>query len=181
MSVACLGWGSLIWDPRELPVEPGWHKDGPFAGVEFTRQSSDGRITLVLDPYAAPVRLLWALMRVDDLSAAREHLRKREQITAKDWSSLVGSWKTGEPAPTSIPDLASWAENHGVDAVIWTALSPRFPGKESGQSPSADEVISHLETLTGTKREQAKGYIVLAPLQIDTEYRRRIKTALGWS
>jgi hypothetical protein len=181
MSIACLGWGSLIWDPRELPVEPEWHKDGPLASVEFTRQSSDGRITLVLDPQAVPVTLLWARMAVDDLAAAKEHLRRREQITAKEWSSLIGSWKVGDPEPSTIHDLPLWADSHGIDAVIWTALSPRFPSKRKGQSPSADEVIAHLEILEGARKLDAKRYIELAPSQIDTEYRRRIKAALGWS
>ena len=39
MKIACLGWGSVIWDPRALPIQREWFKDGPFAPVEFTRQS----------------------------------------------------------------------------------------------------------------------------------------------
>ena len=49
MSIACLGWGSLIWDPQELPVrEEDWLCDGPSLPVEFSRLSSGDRVTLVI-------------------------------------------------------------------------------------------------------------------------------------
>jgi hypothetical protein len=80
MKIACLGWGSLVWDPRELPIRREWFKDGPLAPIEFIRQSLDGRITLAIDrrPRAAPVRLLWTLMVPTDLPTAKESaLRSR--------------------------------------------------------------------------------------------------------
>jgi len=179
MRIACLGWGSLVWDPRALPVRREWFKDGPFAPVELTRQSSDGRMTLVIDTNAAQVRLLWAEMLSADLQSAREALREREGIPGANWASRVGAWQRGEPPPATIPDLARWAEALGLDAVIWTALGPKFSGHDT--SPSADEVITYLQGLTGTQRDNAKRYIECAPRQIDTEYRRRIEAALGWS
>jgi len=46
VTIACLGWGSLIWSPRTLPVSGDWHTDGPHLPIEFSRQAADGRITL---------------------------------------------------------------------------------------------------------------------------------------
>jgi hypothetical protein len=181
MIIGCLGWGSLVWDPRILPVQREWFLDGPFAPIEFTRQSADGRITLVIDRNAPPSRLLWAKMTVTEISHARESLRDREGITTKQWHSPIGSWQRGDPVPDTFPTLASWAEARGVEAVIWTALGPKFEGKDKGQSPSAEEVIAHLRKLTGPQRDHAKQYIERAPRQIDTEYRRQIEAALGWS
>lgn len=179
MRIACLGWGSLVWDPRSLPIQRHWFQDGPFAPVEFTRKSSDGRVTLVIDPSAAPVRLLWAMMLPTDLQIAKEALRDREGITATDWSTKIGSWQRGDPAPAAIPELPTWAQGRGPDAVIWTALSPMFDGQDT--SPSSEQVIGYLRDLTGTSRDNAERYIRLTPRQIDTEYRRRIEAALGWS
>ncbi len=179
MKIACLGWGSLVWDPRALPIRREWFKDGPFAPVEFTRQSSDGRITLVIDPSTSPVRVLWAQMFPTDLLSAKQAVRDRERIRGEDWSSRIGSWQRGEAAPPNIPDLPIWAEAHGLDAVVWTALGPKFQGQDV--SPSADQVIEYLRGLMGTQRENAKRYIECTPRQIDTEYRRRIEAALGWS
>jgi len=179
LRIACLGWGSLIWDPRALPIQREWFKDGPFAPIEFTRQSSDGRITLVIQPNALPVRLLWALMHLTNLKTAKEALRNREGITTKGWESKIGSWQMGGPAPTAMPELPNWAEAHGLDAAIWTALGPRFNGEEV--APSVDQVINYLGRLTGATRENAKLYVERAPRQIDTEYRRRIEAVLGWA
>jgi hypothetical protein len=43
MPTVCLGWGSLIWDPRELPIAVEWQTNGPLLAVEFARQSKKGR------------------------------------------------------------------------------------------------------------------------------------------
>lgn len=40
--IACIGWGSLICDRRNLDEDGHWRVDGPLPPVEFARQSSDG-------------------------------------------------------------------------------------------------------------------------------------------
>jgi hypothetical protein len=177
--IACLGWGSLIWDPRELPIQRNWFADGPFVKVEFTRQSNDGRITLVLDSKTPPVRSLWAVMDNTNVDAAKDSLRKRENIPASKLNQ-IGSWIKNQPQPDLIIELPKWAEAHGVDAVVWTALTAKFNGI-NGQRPNVDEVLNYLGSITGATRDAAELYIRRAPRQVDTPYRRRIEAKFQWT
>lgn len=177
MNVACLAWGSLVWDPRELPIRRRWFDDGPFGQVEFVRKSKDGRVTLALCEAAQPVRLLWAPMDLTDLQAAKEALKLREGLTGKMWEKDIGCWGSGAPEPSLIHGLGAWAQAHGVEAVVWTALKPKF---DIDPVPSADSVVGYLAQLMGAKRDCAEQYVRRAPPQIDTRYRRRIESELGW-
>lgn len=177
--IACLGWGSLVWDPRELPIQRQWFDDGPFIKVEFLRKSSDGRMTLVLDSTAPPVRALWAVLDDPDLALAREALRVRENIP-KGAEARIGVWSKGQASPESIVNLPQWSDSRGIDSVVWTALPARF-NDEEGKRPTSEEVIEYLRSLTGAMRDNAERYIRLTPRQIDTPYRRRIEAALHWT
>jgi hypothetical protein len=178
--VACLGWGSLVWDPRGLPIQTEWFTDGPSVQVEFLRESENGRITLVLHSSAQAVRSLWAVMKPTTLDEAIEALRDREGIPKRYTARNVGMWSRGDATPALLTDLAEWAESRGLDAVVWTALSAKFRG-ENGRVPSVEETVSYLGDLRGEVRAEAELYVRRAPRQIDTPYRRAIEAALAWT
>lgn len=175
--IACLGWGSLVWDPRGLPIRRRWFDDGPIICVEFVRQSNDGRLTLVLHESGTFVRSLWAIMDSDDLDTAKKSLRIREDIR-NDKPELIGAWTAGECSPDHIIDLQTWADARGIDAVIWTALPAKFQGKP--RAPSAEQAIAYLSQLRGRARDSAEQYIRRAPKQVDTVYRRHFEANFGW-
>jgi len=77
--IAILGWGSLIWCPRQLQYEGEWQQGGPVLPIEFSRISSDGRLTLVIDTQRGvdtPTRFV--VSSHTDLKSAIENLRDRE-------------------------------------------------------------------------------------------------------
>lgn len=178
-TIACLGWGSLVWNPRDLPIRRAWFEDGPLIRVEFSRESGDKRITLVLDAAGSVVRSLWTIMDTSDIAEAREQLRAREGVSKENLNKHIGCWSLGKESPDHVFDLQSWAEGNGIGHVIWTALPPKIG--TSAARPDEDQVIQHLKSLVGTARDNAERYVRRAPRQIDTAYRRRIESELGWT
>ena len=149
--------------------------------AEFLRESKDGRITLVLHKNnPVPVRALWAIMDVADYGSAIAVLGRREGIPESSRRRRIGLWKDGDDVPEEILDLPVWAKARSVDAVVWTALPPKFDGKIDN-IVGAEVIVRCLSSMTGASRDLAERYIRYAPPQIDTPYRRAIEAALGWT
>jgi hypothetical protein len=184
-AIACIGWGSLVWDPRELPCRGGWHDDGPLLPVEFARESGakkgrrGDKITLVICPASARVPTLWILLDVPDLTAARKRLAEREGIP-KNWETDIGfaDCASGQMHGLEGDTITSWASAIGLTGVVWTNLPCKFNSQRV--MPSEAEVITFLQALDDTDHATAEHYIRNAPPQIDTHYRRAIERELGW-
>lgn len=175
MVIAYLGWGSLVWDPRGLPIRGKWQPDGPFLPIEFARQSDDGRITLVLVQGRPLVRSLWVLSAAQTLERAKEALRIRECTDAKYIAQWPGGGEEGEVSER----IRDWGTVARIDCVVWTALPEKFNGEK--RVPSLEEVIGYLAGLPHERRICAERYIRMAPRQIDTDYRREIEFKFGWT
>ncbi len=179
MKIVCLGWGSLVWRPETLPVGGQWYEDGPSLSVELARQSDNGRMTLVVVDGKPSCQVLWARLNVRTLDDARRVLSEREGPGVN--LKRVAFWSPNTESPRSETEvIGTWAIDRDIDAVVWTALGPRFDGV-NGRVPTADEVVSYLRTLDGVRREEAEKYVREAPAQIRTPYRNAIEVALGWT
>lgn len=180
MKIACLGWGSLIWNPQSLLIIREWFQDGPILPIEFARQSNDGRLTLVITESAQPVRTLWALMATTDLEIARKSLLSREGINENKLDTFIGCIKSDENTKDETElIIKEWAIKLKLDAVIWTNLPPKF-NNQNNQEPSLEEAIEYLNSLDVNKRATAEEYIRKTPKQIDTSFRRRFELEFGW-
>jgi hypothetical protein len=186
MNIACLGWGSLIWDPRGLPLRGRWFDDGPLLPIEFARESSRKRITLVIADVEHAVRSLWALMSVGNLEEAKRKLAEREGITEKYITSSIGFWeqRTGSCHGKAAAQISIWADSRDLDAVVWTNLKCGFENTR-GEMPKYSQILRHFKGLLQEDLHEewkaAQEYVRRAPVQIDTEFRRRIEKDLGWT
>jgi hypothetical protein len=181
LKIACLGWGSLIWDRGDLPVLTPWFPDGPLLPIEFARQSLGNRITLVIVPKFPFVHTLWALLSVENLDEAKVQLAKREGISIGNIRWSIGYWAKKESSTSRYAkNIGKWAVKMDLDAVVWTALKPKFQ-EEKGRIPTADELIAFLQNLPPDQQKAAEHYVRMAPAQVNTAYRRRMEKDLGWT
>ncbi len=176
MLIACLGWGSLIWKPDALPVISDWFTDGPAFPIEFSRVGDSGELATAISMNASTSNVLWSVLSCSEVNEAVLALRVREGIP-ESRADGIGIFIRGE---SRTGDLAEWAYERQLDAVIWTALPPRLRGSE-GLVPTSRDAIAYLQSLDGEKSEHAREYIQRVPPQIDTPYRREIASTLGWA
>jgi hypothetical protein len=173
--IACLGWGSLIWDTsRPFPVIGEWREDGPGLPLEFARQSGGNRMTLVIVDIAHSVSALWAQLDAASLDQAICALSEREGVPNKN---VIGRWpnNTGTLYPHQ-SDIAAWAISKDLTGVVWTALPPGMK-KARGVMPTLAEVKAHLRGLGSIESVSAIEYIHRAPIQIATPYRSILEEA----
>lgn len=181
MKIAVLGWGSLIWDSRNLESYGEWKKDGPFLPIEFARISNNSRLTLVLKQNCKPIQVLWNYMASKNIELARENLKERERAENIDRIGFVNLMdNTQSSRYEGVADLIiEWAVNNNIDGVIWTELGVRFKDKIK-KDLNLENIISYLNSIPSKQKELAREYIVNAPEQIVTEYRIGIEENLNW-
>lgn len=139
--------------------------------IEFSRIGDGGELATAVGMNAPTCKVLWAVVDVRSLDDAVQALRQREQIP-DDRHDGVGVFT---PNGSTGGVLAEWASSRQIDAVIWTALLPRFEDVE-GLNPSVDDALDYLKRLAGEMLDHAHRYIRQVPSQIDTPHRREIAT-----
>lgn len=186
MKVAILGWGSLLWDPKDLATEGEWQPDGPRLPIEFARISgkNKNRLTLVCLEGGPRIRTYWINSNKTRLSEAREDLRSREgkrvDIGQIGYVARGGcSWVV--PFHQITKTLREWlAIKRDLDAVIWTGLDSNFL-REPRRDFSVERGVEWLsELVKQRKHAKAEEYIRKAPPQTDTRLREQCRMLFGW-
>jgi len=184
MRIAILGWGSLIWDRRDLPITGDWQRGGPVLPIEFSRISKSGEragcLTLVIDEqHGANVTTRFALSASTSLDTAIADLRTAERIKPehKDRIGYVNLISNTERAyarqqhPRSCDAIKAWAQAQQLDAVVWTALPSNFEA-EPKQPFSVEAAILYLKALAEPTKSRALEYLRRAPEEVVTPLRK---------
>lgn len=181
MRIAVLGWGSLIWNPGQMSLASDWEADGPLLPIEFARESSDGRITLVLVEGVKQSPALWAYLGSETLDNAKSQLARREGISEANIKYSIGYWEssTGNSHGVCTQEISKWASEKGLDGVVWTNLKYGFKSSRD-KIPELDEIIEHFQTLTQAARNVAEEYVRKTPIQVRTGFRSSLESKLGW-
>ncbi len=146
MKIACIGWGSLIWDPKTLPISGVWKDDGPMLPIEFARESADGRITLVLTDGSKKTTSLWTMLSVSNVDEAKLKLAEREGISGNNIKYSIGYWENESKKShgVSSSEIEEWASQKGLDGVVWTNL--KYGLKKSRDfMPKYIDILNHLK------------------------------------
>jgi len=177
--IVCIAWRSLVWNPGVLPVVGDWHCRRPSLPIEFACVGDKGELATTLCPGAAACTSRWARLDVEDALTARRLLIQREEIDV-DRVGVVGT-VVGQP-PASLlgaPEILRWAtDQKNVDAVVWTALLPRFAETE-GRIATPDEAAGHFRGLAGQVRRHAEDYVRRTPEEIRTPNREPLERAIA--
>jgi len=191
MNIAIIGWGSLIWDPRNLEIDKtigqkGWLSDGPKLPIEFSRISNDRRLTLVIDSEGNEITTLYSISLFEELNHAILNLSIREGC-GRD---MIGHFRKdiNELLPSNFhfgDAIKSWIyEKEAVEAVIWTNLSHKlWYIDEEGDKIiiQKDGLIRYLENLSTQRQAIAEEYIRRTPQIVDTPIRKMIESEMGWN
>lgn len=177
MRIACIGWGSVVWKPGVLRCTGPWHVGGPSLPIEFARTSQDGRLTLVLLDGAPAVPTRYVELAYATGEQAQEALAGREGSGVES----IGLWPGPEPKhAVGASAIAAWGVASGFDAVVWTALRPRFRGVFGLVPENAAAVVDYLRELDPETSARAREYITNAPAEVRTPHRAVIEAELGW-
>lgn len=184
MKIAILGWGSLIWQPKDLKFDTniGWKENGPVLPIEFARISQDGRLTLVITPNGTEVPTLYSVSSFDNLNLAVLNLAVRESSGKASIGSYIKSKDEFYPIRFMFKDnIKNWIETTDFDAVIWTNLPEKLNLENVTKTEKdPDGRIDYLQKLKGHQSALAEEYIRNTPKKIATTYRNQIIKTLGW-
>ncbi|WP_395056653.1 DUF2972 domain-containing protein [Flavobacterium sp.] len=186
MKIAILGWGSLIWQPKDLKFnkEIGWQNDGPMLPIEFARISKDSRLTLVITPEGTEVQTLFAVSKYETREEAVLDLAVREGSGRNSIGYYDKSKNVFSHNVFFKQNIIDWINTNDFDAVIWTNLGENWDIKnEKGEiirTINSDNRIDYLKELKGDKNVLAEEYIRKTPEQIRTKYRGLIEEELNW-
>lgn len=179
MTIAIIGWGSLIWETDTAEAKEfiahtrgQWNMaKGLNLPLEFSRisRSRQDALTLVIDENHGtncPVRYIASKRK--DLNDVICDLRCREKTV---WRH-IGHWSyDGRTSHHAFSNrIGEWAASEKFTAAVWTALPSNYRDKK-GIDFNVESAIRHLQELSPQGKRKAEQYITNAPSDLKTKLR----------
>jgi hypothetical protein len=191
VSIAILGWGSLLWDKRpEFDAfenqHQEWCDDGPCLRLEFSRVSkSRGKaLTLVIEdaPRGAECVVAYALSKRESWEDVVCDVRDREGTTAAN----VGFCFADKTKPVRarnglvLETIRNWAVARGLSTAVWTDLPNNFAEMSEPRAAfCVQAALAHVQTLPPEGKRRAAEYVWRAPAFAQTPVRAALQ-AEAW-
>ena len=161
IKIAYLGWGSLLWNFKDLKIDS-WIQSNLSFPLEFSRISKDGRLTLVVDEKIGTPNLIWyALANYKNVDTAINDLKKREGTLKKNISYVnlaKKKYRIKNTSPKLGQEIVMWALKEKVDVVIWTDLLTNW--EEIRKVPySSKNAIEYFEESSITTQMKIFDYV----------------------
>jgi hypothetical protein len=180
MTIAILGWGSLIWKPQNLRYHGSWKAGGPILPIEFSKIAENKRLSAVIDSQNGTMcRTQFVISSRTDLKDAIEDLRQREETTAEyigylDLETDRRSIKEYSEQIDVDQTVRQWCQSNQITAAVWTAILPNFPDK-LGVPFSIEAALDYYQRLSAADQASVMEYFDKTPPEIDTPLRRQMQ------
>lgn len=186
MSVAIIGFGSLIWDPAGLSpnVKAPWQRGaGPVLPLEFSRISPKRResLVVVIDPvHGRPCPTSYILSARSTLESAVADLATREHAPVNRIGFVCRRTRRSHGRFAAIlAAIMNWTGDRDLDGAVWTDLEANFTSR-TGLEFTVSNGLSYLKALDPNGLGEAKRYIDRAPEESDTPLRRALAAEPWW-
>lgn len=134
MKIAYLAWGSLKWNPENLPITSinSWIYSSLELPLEFSRISDNkkGRLTLVIDEKNGTYNKIWyAISTENNLDKAINKLKKREKTTINNIAYINlrnNKIRVNNTSRNIANNIINWMKKNKLDAVVWTDLKSNW-------------------------------------------------------
>ncbi len=186
MTIAIIGYGSLIWDRDDLEphvIGPWQRGAGPLLPVKFSRISPKRKQALVLvvdEAAAAPSPTSVIASVQSDLDDAIADLARRERCRPHQLGIVARrSGRAFSRFPEVVATVEAWLTSSPYEAAVWTELDGNFEAV-TGQTFLLTAAEAYLRTLEGESLAEAWHYLEEAPAETDTPLRRHIRAQDWW-
>ena len=187
MSIAILGWGSLLWDKRpEFAAfekqHEAWQLDGPSLRLEFSRVSKTrgNGLTLVVEnaPNGAVCVVAYALSKRKAWEDAVCDLRDREgTIVANIGFCFADRTKPVRSRESGVLDtIRNWVDARQFEAAVWTDLPTNFAEKSDPRAAfSVSAALAHMKALPSEGKIKTAEYVWRASEFVQTPVRTALQ------